>query len=71
MVRAYGLETPVASVDRTSRFMNMKLDAIYTRGFATYAFATSDAASVSDHLALWANMELRSTTASNTVLSRR
>lgn len=70
MVRAYGLETPVASVDHTSRFMNMKLDAIYTRGFATYAFATSEAASVSDHLALWANMELRTPTATtNTTAS--
>jgi endonuclease/exonuclease/phosphatase family metal-dependent hydrolase len=75
MVRAYGLETPVATVDATSRFMNMKLDAIYTRGFATYAFATSDAAGVSDHLALWANIELRApaspSPANNTVLSSR
>ena len=64
MVRSYGLETPVASVSATSRFMNMKLDAIYTRGFATSAFATSDAAGVSDHLALWENMELRSSVTS-------
>ncbi|MGE0400464.1 MAG: endonuclease/exonuclease/phosphatase family protein [Kofleriaceae bacterium] len=64
MVRSYGLETPVATVDATSRFMNMKLDAIYTRGFATYAFATSNADSISDHLALWANVELRPSTAS-------
>lgn len=79
LVRSYGLETPVASVAATSRFMNMKLDAIYTRGFATSAFATADAASVSDHLALWANVELRapgrgstaSTVRGNTVLSAR
>ena len=59
LVRSYGLETPVASVAATSRFMNMKLDAIYTRGFATYAFATSEADRASDHLALWASVELR------------
>jgi endonuclease/exonuclease/phosphatase family metal-dependent hydrolase len=74
LVRSYGLETPVASVGATSWFMNMKLDAIYTRGFATYAFATSAADRVSDHLALWANMELRTPAKpaeSNTVLSER
>lgn len=71
LVRSYGFETPVAKVDKTSRFMNMKLDAIYTRDFATYAYATSDADSISDHLALWANMELRPTPTSNTVLSSR
>lgn len=72
LVRSYGLETPVASVAATSRFLNMKLDAIYTRGFATYAFATAEAAGVSDHLALWANIELRTPTATgNTVLSAR
>lgn len=58
MVRSYGLDTPVADSGATSRFFGMKLDAIYTRGFTTRRFAVSDARSVSDHLALWAEVSL-------------
>ena len=58
LVRRYGLDTPVADIPATSRFLAMKLDAIYTRGFTTRHFATSDARSVSDHLALWAEVSL-------------
>ena len=36
----------------------MKLDAIYTRGFETRAFAVSEAHHVSDHFALWADVRV-------------
>jgi endonuclease/exonuclease/phosphatase family metal-dependent hydrolase len=54
LVRAHGLATPVAGSGPTSRFLGMKLDAIYTRGFEAVRFATSNASEISDHLALWA-----------------
>jgi endonuclease/exonuclease/phosphatase family metal-dependent hydrolase len=56
-VRAHGFATPVASSGPTSRFLGMKLDAIYTRGFRVTDFATARAADVSDHLAMWAIVE--------------
>lgn len=59
LVRSYGLDTPVASSGATSRFLGMKLDAIYTRGFDTHRFAVAHAQNVSDHLALWANLVAR------------
>jgi len=62
VVRHYGLQTPVADSGPTSRFIGMKLDAIYTRGFETTTFATADAKNISDHLALWAVMHPSSTT---------
>jgi endonuclease/exonuclease/phosphatase family metal-dependent hydrolase len=54
LVRKHGLATPVAGSGPTSRFLGMKLDAIYTRDFDTLRFATSNAKNISDHLALWA-----------------
>lgn len=54
LIRAHGFETPCAESGATHRYIGMKLDAIYTRGFATKRFATSRAADVSDHMALWA-----------------
>ena len=56
LVRQHGFATPVADSGPTSRFLGMKLDAIYTRGFDTLRFATSNAKEISDHLALWAVM---------------
>jgi endonuclease/exonuclease/phosphatase family metal-dependent hydrolase len=56
MVRDYGLDTPVTESGATSRYLGMKLDAIYTRGFDVGTFAVSSAREVSDHLALWANL---------------
>jgi endonuclease/exonuclease/phosphatase family metal-dependent hydrolase len=56
LVRAHGLATPVAESGPTSRFLGMRLDGIYTRGFETTRFATTDAGDVSDHIALWAVM---------------
>jgi endonuclease/exonuclease/phosphatase family metal-dependent hydrolase len=57
LVRANGFQTPVAGSGATSRFLAMKLDAIYTRGFDTVSFATAMAQSASDHMALWAKMK--------------
>ncbi|MEO8700380.1 MAG: endonuclease/exonuclease/phosphatase family protein [Kofleriaceae bacterium] len=54
LVREYGFATPVTGVHATHRYLGMKLDAIYTRGFETTAFATANARNISDHLALWA-----------------
>lgn len=54
LMRAHGFETPLADSGPTSRFLGMKLDAIYTRGFETVRFATSNAKNISDHLAVWA-----------------
>jgi endonuclease/exonuclease/phosphatase family metal-dependent hydrolase len=54
LVRSRGFTTPVVDSGPTSRFLAMKLDAIYTRGFRTTDFATARASDVSDHLAMWA-----------------
>ena len=54
LVRKFGFATPVSESGPTHRYLGMKLDAIYTRGFETVKFATADARNVSDHLALWA-----------------
>jgi len=56
LVRQHGLSTPLEDSGPTSRFLGMKLDAIYTRGFETVRFATSNAKEISDHLAVWAVM---------------
>ena len=56
LVRAHGFQTPVEDSGPTSRYIAMKLDAIYTRGFTTTRFATADGWDLSDHLALWAVM---------------
>ncbi len=58
LMRAHGYATPVAESGPTSRWLGMKLDAIYTRGFSTQRFATADASDVSDHLALWAQLAI-------------
>jgi endonuclease/exonuclease/phosphatase family metal-dependent hydrolase len=56
LMRAHGYATPVAHSGATSRWLGMKLDGIYTRGFQTRKFATAEALDVSDHLALWAQL---------------
>jgi endonuclease/exonuclease/phosphatase family metal-dependent hydrolase len=56
LMRSYGFATPVKDSGATSRYLSMKLDGIYTRGFTTTAFATAHALDVSDHLALWAQV---------------
>jgi endonuclease/exonuclease/phosphatase family metal-dependent hydrolase len=51
--RAAGLETPVADVAATSQWLDMRLDAIYTRGVTTSAHGVAVAVRASDHLPLW------------------
>jgi len=58
LVRKHGFATPVTESGPTHRYIGMRLDAIYTRGFDTLKFATADARNVSDHLALWAQLRL-------------
>lgn len=58
LVRAFGFATPVTESGATHRALAMRLDAIYTRGFATTRFAVSDAQNISDHLALWAQLRI-------------
>ncbi|HEY5951627.1 MAG TPA: endonuclease/exonuclease/phosphatase family protein, partial [Kofleriaceae bacterium] len=58
-VRSYGFDTPVADSGATHRYIGMKLDGIYTRGFETKRFATAHARDVSDHMALWATVAPR------------
>jgi endonuclease/exonuclease/phosphatase family metal-dependent hydrolase len=57
LVRADGFDTPVAESGPTFRYIGMKLDGIYTRGFETTRFAVANAEYVSDHLALWAQVQ--------------
>jgi endonuclease/exonuclease/phosphatase family metal-dependent hydrolase len=59
LVRRYGFDTPVTGSGPTFRYLGMRLDAIYTRGFDTETFAVATAANVSDHLPLWATVERR------------
>jgi endonuclease/exonuclease/phosphatase family metal-dependent hydrolase len=60
LLREHGFDTPVADSGPTHRYIGMKLDGIYTRGFQTVRFATADAKNISDHLALWATVRLAS-----------
>jgi endonuclease/exonuclease/phosphatase family metal-dependent hydrolase len=60
LMRAHGFDTPVTDSGPTHVALGMRLDALYTRGFETTKFAVSDAQRVSDHLALWAQMQLPS-----------
>lgn len=59
LVRSYGFETPTADSGPTFRYLGMKLDGIYTRGFDTKRFGTTSASFVSDHSALWAVVRAR------------
>lgn len=58
LMRAHGFDTPVTDSGPTHIALAMRLDALYTRGFQTTKFAVSDAQRLSDHLALWAQMQL-------------
>jgi endonuclease/exonuclease/phosphatase family metal-dependent hydrolase len=52
-VRAAGLDTPVADSAATSQWLNMRLDAIYTRGLTPGKFAVEQTVRISDHLPMW------------------
>ncbi|MBT8494301.1 MAG: endonuclease/exonuclease/phosphatase family protein [Deltaproteobacteria bacterium] len=57
-VRRHGFDTPVVGSGPTSPFLDMRLDAIYTRGFEVYEYGVARRVKVSDHLPLWAQMRL-------------
>jgi endonuclease/exonuclease/phosphatase family metal-dependent hydrolase len=57
-VREAGLTTPVTASGPTSQWLSMRLDAIYTRGVAVHAFGVSHDVRISDHLPLWADVEV-------------
>lgn len=56
--RAAGLETPVADVGATSQWLNMRLDALYTRGLTPTGRGVAMTVRASDHLPLWLTGEL-------------
>jgi endonuclease/exonuclease/phosphatase family metal-dependent hydrolase len=56
LVRSFGFDTPCSESGPTHRYIGMKLDGIYTRGFMTKKFAVARAKDVSDHMALWATL---------------
>lgn len=58
LMRMHGFDTPVTECGPTHVALGMRLDAIYTRGLTTTKFAVANATYVSDHLALWAQMQL-------------
>lgn len=62
LVRSYGFATPTTYSGKTFKTWPSRLDAIYTRGFATFGIGTSDGGGISDHLALWAVVALRAPT---------
>lgn len=57
-VRRAGLTTPVTASGATSQWLDMRLDAIYTRGVAVRRFGVSRDVRISDHLPLWADVEI-------------
>lgn len=57
-VRAAGLDTPVASGRPTSKWLNMRLDALYTRGLRAAARGVAVNVRASDHLPLWLTVDL-------------
>lgn len=56
LVRRHGFATPVTGSGATSRYLGMRLDAIYTRGVDVGRHGVADGAGLSDHLALWADI---------------
>jgi len=52
LMREAGFQTPTEQSGATSRYLGMKLDAIYTRGFTSRFAATSDGGGISDHIPL-------------------
>ncbi len=55
-VRDSGFATPVVASGGTSKWLAMRLDAIYTRHLEVTDFGVRDSVRVSDHLPLWADI---------------
>lgn len=56
--RKNGFQTPVANSGATSKWLSMKLDAIYVRGLEPGKSAVEHSVRLSDHLPLWLDLEL-------------
>tara|TARA_R110002096_G_scaffold143328_1_gene299126 strand:- start:95511 stop:96398 length:888 start_codon:yes stop_codon:yes gene_type:complete len=56
--RASGMQTPLVGVGSTSKWLGMRLDAIYTRGFGASASAVERTVTLSDHLPVWVDLQL-------------
>lgn len=69
-VRSLGLETPVASSAATSKWLGMRLDAIYTRGLLARRHGVAIDVRASDHLPLWLEAELAAPAAGTASASR-
>lgn len=59
--RKYGFDTPVSNSGATFKWLSMKLDAIYLRGLETGDSAVEHSVRLSDHLPLWLDLELPTT----------
>lgn len=57
-VRELGLDAPVAESAATSKWLNMRLDALYTRGLLARRHGVAIDVRASDHLPLWLEAEL-------------
>lgn len=57
-VRAAGLDAPVAGSAATSKWLGMRLDALYTRGLRPERHGVAIDVRASDHLPLWLRAEL-------------
>ncbi|HVK76555.1 MAG TPA: endonuclease/exonuclease/phosphatase family protein [Kofleriaceae bacterium] len=62
-VRAAGLDTPVTGSGPTHQWLSMRLDAIYSRGLRVPRYGVEQAVRISDHLPLWAVVEIADATA--------
>lgn len=57
-VRGRGFTTPVVSSGATSKWLSMRLDAMYTRGLRVVQHDVEHSVRASDHLPLWADVTL-------------
>ena len=57
-VRMRGFTTPVTGAGATSTWLGMRLDAVYTRGVDVGAYQVETDVRASDHLPMWADLEL-------------
>lgn len=54
-----GFDTPIKALGATSKWLGMRLDAIYTRGLVTRAGAVERSEGLSDHFPIWVDLQVR------------
>lgn len=62
--RSIGMDTPMTTVGSTSKWLGMRLDAIYTRGLVAMERGVERSVKLSDHKPLWVDVQLPSRVAS-------